>query len=620
MKAVLVQLPVQSHDYGYSLENVPLAGGYLKGCAEQGLGRGFEVEICPPGVSSLGGDAAILQWIEDSAPDAVGFSCYLWNIERSLRLCRKVRERLPRTRIVLGGPEVSPDNPLVGQAPFDAAVWGEGEETFLNLLASWSAGREELSGMPGVIMPGACIPSLRRRPPIISLDRIPSPYLGNLIEKSFTNAVFLETVRGCLYTCTYCSYHKQFRRLRCFDLGRTGAEILWAAWNGADEISFLDPCFARRPHIEDLLSLLEDARSLRDMKISCELNAEDVSEDLADRLARAGVRHVEIGLQTTNRRALKRCGRPFDEQKFIRGVLLLRAHDIHVVTDIMVGLPGDGPDDVKRSIDFVVDESLYDTLNLYPVSVLPDTPLRRVAAGQGITWLDLPPYYVVSTPDMGPDDIRASFAHASARTGIDYFPVELPRLSDEGRAEGPGGFVSRIVLDPRAGKRGIHPGRTGQALAIEVEDPHWIGRKERLRKTLAPVLEENPYTLLSWIVPEEHLRLPEAIELVREFSMRAGHPCDREFMSTGSALCSTRLFLRSPLRGSGFAYTHIPLTASRERLLSFLPEEADPGEEDYLTERLQRIMGRGVEIDFRDMPANRPGAIDARLGTERLSL
>jgi len=31
-------------------------------------------------------------------------------------------------------------------------------------------------------------------------------------------------------------------------------------------------------------------------------------------------------------------------------------------------------------------------------------------------------------------------------------------------------------------------------------------------------------------------------------------------------------------------------------------------------------MGRSVEIDFRDMPANRPGAIDARLGTERLSL
>jgi len=39
MKAVLVQLPVQSHDCGYSLENIPLAGGYLKGYAEQGLGR-----------------------------------------------------------------------------------------------------------------------------------------------------------------------------------------------------------------------------------------------------------------------------------------------------------------------------------------------------------------------------------------------------------------------------------------------------------------------------------------------------------------------------------------------------------------------------------------------------
>ena len=35
MKIGLLQLPVQSHDYGYSLEKIPLAAGYLKSYAEK---------------------------------------------------------------------------------------------------------------------------------------------------------------------------------------------------------------------------------------------------------------------------------------------------------------------------------------------------------------------------------------------------------------------------------------------------------------------------------------------------------------------------------------------------------------------------------------------------------
>jgi hypothetical protein len=39
-----------------------------------------------------------------------------------------------------------------------------------------------------------------------------------------------------------------------------------------------------------------------------------------------------------------------------------------------------------------------------------------------------------------------------------------------------------------------------------------------------------------------------------------------------------------------------------------------------LTEQLQRIMGRGVEIDLSDMPENRSGTIDTRLRAAHLSL
>ena len=46
--------------------------------------------------------------IIDAAPDVLGFSCYVWNIEQILRICSDIRAELPYTKIILGGPEASP--------------------------------------------------------------------------------------------------------------------------------------------------------------------------------------------------------------------------------------------------------------------------------------------------------------------------------------------------------------------------------------------------------------------------------------------------------------------------------------------------------------------------------
>ncbi|HOS96058.1 MAG TPA: cobalamin-dependent protein, partial [Deltaproteobacteria bacterium] len=133
MKIALLQLPLQSHDYVYSRENVPLAAGYLAAyLAAQG--EEAEVRICPGHIMNLGGDAALLRWIVEAEPDLVGLSCYLWNVERTLHLCSLIRQRLERCMIVLGGPEVTPDNVfLQGHGSFHCGVCGEGEETFAEL-------------------------------------------------------------------------------------------------------------------------------------------------------------------------------------------------------------------------------------------------------------------------------------------------------------------------------------------------------------------------------------------------------------------------------------------------------------------------------------------------------
>lgn len=614
MKVALLQLPVQSHDYGYSLENIPFAAGYLKSSAGAWQPGRNEIEICPPAVASLGGDAAILDWIEGQKPEVVGFSCYLWNIERTLHLCREIKERFGCVRIILGGPEISPDNRLLLSGSFDVAIRGEGEEAFADLLAAWSSGVHDLSSIPGLAVPsGGTLRMTARRPPMKNLHRLPSPYLDGAIGRSYTKTIFLETVRGCLYRCSYCSYHKQFRKLRAFDLQRTAAEIRWALQNGVEEISFIDPCFARRPNLKKLLAILSEAQKIGPMKVSCELNAEDLTREMVDELVPAGIRHVEIGLQSTNGEALRLAGRRFDEALFVKGVTMLKAAGVHVATDIMVGLPGDRFEDVKRSLHFVLDNGLYDSLNLYPVSVLPNTLLREKASVWGVSYQDRPPYYIENTRGMSSGDIRACFIHAEEVTGESYFPVELPRMPGVRAGGSINGFVGRISLGPQSGGAPISPSHIGQALAIEITGTLRPENKEELRRLILPILEANPFTLLSFIMTDKDFRPEDALPFLRTLSPGASHPCDREFMSTVSAACSARLFVKTDLGRARHAYTFIPLRGDFTELQAFLPGDAGKEEEEMLSGMIGHAFGRVVTLRFHDLEEPEQTGMDASL-------
>ena len=98
----------------------------------------------------------VLARILDGEPDAVLFSCYLWNIRETLRLAAAVKAARPGAYVVLGGPEVSynagevlAENPQV-----DYILSGEGERSVPMLLASLAAGRKPEEEAPPI--PGLC--------------------------------------------------------------------------------------------------------------------------------------------------------------------------------------------------------------------------------------------------------------------------------------------------------------------------------------------------------------------------------------------------------------------------------------------------------------------------------
>jgi len=541
MKVILLQLPLQGHDFFFSHENIPLAAAYLQVIASH---RGVDAELLPNHLMSYGSDQAILQFLLDAQPDLVGISCYEWNVERSLSLANQLKALLPSCTIVLGGPEITPDNDfLLRYRDFDIGVVGEGEEVWKILLQSFP----DRPQSPGLLLPGknGQWHFTGYLPPRTSLDDIPSPFLSGVLNSHLKGVLWLETVRGCVYRCAYCYYHKQSPRLRTFPFERIFKEVKRAKDRGIEEIVFLDPCFSRRPRLDDLLDGLADINHDRRLRLSGESNVESIDSRMAEKMNRAGFSQLEVGLQSVKRKTLRNIHRSFQPRRFLEGVRSLQNAGIEVRVDLIAGLPGDRLSDICRSLDWVLDHDAYDTLMLYPLSLLPSTELRQQAEKWGLVAMPHPPYLVTRTPDLTAAEMVQAFHHYEESMEEDIAPLEKPpALNPSLKAFSlPGGLSFSVDWHHPEGIGSLsHGNPTAYAFTVSIS-------KEVLRETkrwfqvLQDYLEKNPFTLLSVEVPPDIS--PEDLQPLWQLAEKYSHPMDRDYTVTHSLFRSFLVFSRS---------------------------------------------------------------------------
>src|SRR5262245_26283801 len=105
---LLVQLPIPPLGPIPIRGNLALAPDYLKQFAEQrGLGEHFDIRILSAGDANHLGDQALVAAICADEPWMVGFTRYLWNIDRTLWIAEQIKQRQPYVLIIVGGPEIT---------------------------------------------------------------------------------------------------------------------------------------------------------------------------------------------------------------------------------------------------------------------------------------------------------------------------------------------------------------------------------------------------------------------------------------------------------------------------------------------------------------------------------
>lgn len=540
MKALLLQLPIQGHDFFFSRENIPLAAAYLKA---MGNLYGADVEIVPRPLMSFGSDQAILRFFRDAKPDLVGMSCYLWNVERSLFLAGELKRERPQCMVVLGGPEITPDHQVLLKNPnFDIAVTGEGETPWRAILESYL----RIPYIPGVLERrkiGSRYFIRALRPG--SLAHWPSAYLSGALDDQLDGVLWLETMRGCVFRCAYCYYHKQFPRLRCFPLTRVLEEVRRASKDGLNEIVLLDPSFTSHPHLQSLLRGLRSINPDRRLRFSAECNVEDIELPTAKKMAQAGFCETEVGLQSTHPDTLHRIHRRFQPERFLAGVRRLQDEGIKVMVDLIAGLPGDRFSDICQSLDWVIEQEAYDFLMLYPLALLPATELRQKAHKLQLSAMDHPPYLVTGTPGLSAEDIHAAFRYYEERMEEDISPLEMPPpLAKTSNALEPLRELCHLIewLRPEnVDDRGFQHRPTTYALTLRMG-------KEVLRTpclwtpVLKNYLRSNPYSLLSVEVPADSF--PEDLQPLWKLVGEHRHPLDRDYTVTHTPYRSILIFSR----------------------------------------------------------------------------
>ena len=319
--------------YSYSVKRQPALAEYI--------------EIAEYTINNQKGE--ILADIYKRRPDAVGFSCYIWNIEMIREIIKELKKLLPDTDIWVGGPEVTYDaDQLLAEMPeLTGVMVGEGEATFYDVLRRYldignfhntgntcdienfrdTGNFRDIDGL--VLREGEDIICTKPRG-LTDLSELPFLYydLGTFKNK----IIYYESSRGCPFRCSYCLSSID-KRVRFRNLELVKKELQFFLDHQVKQVKFVDRTFnCSHEHAMEIWRYIKE----HDNGITnfhFEIAADILNEEELELVnsLRPGAIQMEIGVQSTNLQTIEEINRVMDVDKLAKIVERIhQGHNVHV--------------------------------------------------------------------------------------------------------------------------------------------------------------------------------------------------------------------------------------------------------------------------------------------------
>ncbi len=296
-----------------------------------------------------------------------------------VQIMQWMQQHLPAATIILGGPEVRNHAEKFLEHGAHFIVLGEGEVTTLELLQHLQQGREPVQ-VAGLVYkaPDGTIHKTGDREKIKDLNSLPLParekidlqaYLDAWKQAHGMNAISVNTMRGCPYTCKWCSravYGLSYRRR---SPEHVVAELKYLKTNyQPDALWFVDDVFTVSH--KWLAAFAEEVRR-QDAVIpyECITRADRMSEEVIDLLKASGCFRVWIGAESGSQRVIDLMDRRVDVRKVREMIQLSREKGLEAGTFIMLGYPGETEADIEATVEHLkVSHPDYYTITIaYPI-------------------------------------------------------------------------------------------------------------------------------------------------------------------------------------------------------------------------------------------------------------
>jgi anaerobic magnesium-protoporphyrin IX monomethyl ester cyclase len=332
-------------------------------------------------------------------PDILGFSCYIWNIEETIKIIKMMKKINPELIIILGGPEVTYDTrEWIESIPeVDFIIIGEGEQSFKHLLDELH-GKQNFANINGIAYREHDTIQIKPQRNKLDLKELPSPFrfeedLPNLSKR----VTYIETSRGCPFSCQFCLSSIEVG-VRYFDREKIKDDIRFLMEHGAKTIKFVDRTFnISRSYAMEMFQFLIDEHkpgTVFQFEITADIMRPEVIQFLNDH-APKGLFRFEIGVQSTNDTTNELVMRKQNFNKLTRTVTMVKeGKKIDQHLDLIAGLPEEDYHSFKKTFNDVF-ELRPEELQLGFLKMLRGTGLRLRAADHGYVYMDHSPYEIL---------------------------------------------------------------------------------------------------------------------------------------------------------------------------------------------------------------------------------
>ena len=365
---------------------------------------------------------ALAAAVAEQRPDVIAATFWLFTHRMQIEVLSRAVQLLEGVKVVCGGPEFLGDNEAFLRAnPFvTVVIRGEGESALPEFLSCvhepsrwkwieglcWIDSNEYLDNGTARVADFASL-KYPEESPFFNWDK---PF------------VQLETTRGCFNTCAFCvSGGDKPVRYQSLEQVRSRLDNICA--HGIQDVRVLDRTFNydidRACGMLDLFVLYAGR-----MRFHLEIHPSLLTDRLKVRIASLpkGLLHLEAGIQSLDSKVLVESGRKGSLQTSLEGLkFLCSLENVQTHADLIAGLPEYSLEMLCRDIKTLV-ETGADELQIESLKVLPGTKMRSTAHELGLKYSPLPPYEVLQTTVMSPEEL--SRAMQLSRTIDLYYNCE----------------------------------------------------------------------------------------------------------------------------------------------------------------------------------------------------